>query len=517
VERILKFKLGILLILIISALYFALRLPNLTLQPIFADEAIYIRWAQVMKSEPTLRFLPLSDGKTPLFMWAMMPMFKIFHDPLLAGRILSVFAGFFTLLGAIVLGWKFFKPSVGLWAGLLIAITPYIVFFDRMALVDSMLAAFSLWILIFALFLIKYPRIDLAMVLGYLLGAGIITKTPGMFNFLALPITLISFSWLGKDSSKRLIRLLLLWMLAIFIGMVIYNMLRLGPGFTSLSSRNEDYIFSPLRIFEYPLDPFIPHIRDLADWFPKMFTLPILLASFGGILLAFFKRNLLALTIFAWAMFPLIIEMFLLKTFTTRYVLTSIAPLLFLAGYFLNWLVEFAVGWLKRQREVKGIKDFASVAVVPLIALIILPLPLHFNYLLLTKPEDAPLPRESRRGYFEDWTAGVGLKEIAEFLIDKTKNGNVVVGTGGYFGTLPDGLYIYLDKTPNIAVIGGKATISAQLKDAALKHQTYFVANDRDFNYVDTHELKLIKQYPKVKGPELPQDAMNLYQVFPAK
>jgi len=25
-------------------------------QPIFGDEAIYIRWAQVMKAEPTLRF-----------------------------------------------------------------------------------------------------------------------------------------------------------------------------------------------------------------------------------------------------------------------------------------------------------------------------------------------------------------------------------------------------------------------------------------------------------------------------
>ena len=99
-----KHKLEFVLGLLIVILYFFLRLPNLTLQPIFADEAIYIRWAQVMKSEPTLRFLPLTDGKAPLFMWIMMPMFKIFDsdligvdDPLFAGRFLSVLSGFSTL------------------------------------------------------------------------------------------------------------------------------------------------------------------------------------------------------------------------------------------------------------------------------------------------------------------------------------------------------------------------------------------------------------------------------------
>src|SRR5258708_16805526 len=85
--------------------YFILRLHNLTLQPIFADEAIYIRWAQIMKAEPTLRFVSLSDGKTPLFMWMMTVMFKFIHDPLQAGRLLSVIFGVVTLLGATVLGW----------------------------------------------------------------------------------------------------------------------------------------------------------------------------------------------------------------------------------------------------------------------------------------------------------------------------------------------------------------------------------------------------------------------------
>src|SRR5437870_4877804 len=73
----------------IIALFFILRLPSLTYQPIFADEAIYIRWAQIAKAEPSLRFISLQDGKTPLFMWAMAPYLIIFDDPLFAGRLLS--------------------------------------------------------------------------------------------------------------------------------------------------------------------------------------------------------------------------------------------------------------------------------------------------------------------------------------------------------------------------------------------------------------------------------------------
>ena len=69
-----------------------------------------------MKSEPTLRFLPLSDGKTPLFMWVLMPLFKVFEDPLFAGRFLSVMSGLVTLLGVYFLSRKVFNSKVAFWA-----------------------------------------------------------------------------------------------------------------------------------------------------------------------------------------------------------------------------------------------------------------------------------------------------------------------------------------------------------------------------------------------------------------
>lgn len=490
----------IILFLTIIFLYFIFRLPNLTVQPIFADEAIYVRWAQVMRAEPTLRFLPLSDGKTPLFMWALMPMLKVIDDPLYAGRLLSVICGLFTLIGVFFLGIKFFNKRVGLWAAFLIAVTPYIVFFDRMALVDTMLSAFTIWSLFLALWLIKNPRLDLAMFLGYALGFGILAKTPGMFNLLNVPLTLITFSWVKQNQSKKLLKLFGLWIIAIVISMAIYNMLRLGSGFNNLSSRNQDYTHSPLILLQHPLDPFIPHLRDVWDWFPKLFTIPIFIVCLLGIAKAIFSRNKILWVIILWSLTPFVIETALLKTFTARYLLFCIPPLLFIGGWFIDTLIQ------------KWKKSYLIKATI--ILLVLLPWVTYFNFLLVTNPQEAPLPRESKRGYFEDWTAGYNLKEIAQFLIKESEKGPVVVGTEGFFGTLPDGLQIYLDKD-DIAIIGGKAEVTDQLRNATKNNAVYFVGNKLRMSTI-VNRMNLIKEYQKAKpmlGGE--QDAIVLYQVLP--
>jgi 4-amino-4-deoxy-L-arabinose transferase-like glycosyltransferase len=487
--------------------YFVLRLPNLTLQPIFADEAIYIRWAQVMKAEPTLRFLPVSDGKTPLWMWILMPFLKFVEDPLLAGRLLSVLCGSLTLLGVLFLGWKYFNIRTALWAGLLVVITPYIVFFDRMALVDSFLAAFSMWSLIFTLLLVEYKRLDIAMILGGILGGGWLTKTPGLFSVLSLPLGLVSFvSW--KKSRPEAYRILGLMLVSIIIAVGFYNILRLGPGFDALSSRNGDYIHPPTHIFSSPFDPFIPHLRDLFDWFPKFITIPVLAAIFGGVILSLYLKHRVALVVLLWSLFPLVIEMALLKTFTTRYILFTVPPLLFLGG----WFVGEGVSKLKVRKKTNGIRGLLEIGVILVLLLFTMP----FNYKLWNAPETASIPRESRRGYFEDWTAGVGLKEIAEFLKQEAKTKKIVVGTAGAFGTLPDGLYIYLDKEPNISVMTGKASVSAELRNAAVDNDTFFVASKSQYGQPDAG-LELLKEYPKAKGSEIPQDSMLLYRVLPEK
>src|SRR3989338_2562093 len=118
-------------ILLVGAL---LRLVNPNALPIFADEAIYVRWSQVMRAEPSLRFLPQSDGKQPLFMWVLMPALKIFTDPLVAGRTLSALAGLGTTVGVGLAAYLLFKnPRLAVMAAGFCSVLPYAVFFERLA------------------------------------------------------------------------------------------------------------------------------------------------------------------------------------------------------------------------------------------------------------------------------------------------------------------------------------------------------------------------------------------------
>lgn len=482
-----------------------LRLPHLTLQPIFADEAIYIRWAQVMRAEQTLRFLPLSDGKTPLYMWAMIPLFKFIHEPLLAGRLLSVLSGFLTLSGLFLLSRKVIGSKGAFIAAFLYIITPYSLFFDRMALVDSMLAAFTIWSLFLAVLILEKQRWDQAMVLGYMMGGGMLTKTPGMFNLLILPLSFLGFNF-KKQKREAFFKLLLNWVLAFVIALVIYNILRLGPNFQMLSMRNSDYVFSLADLKSRPLDPFIPHIGDVSSWVNGLLGWPTFLLMVLGAFFSLLKRKPLTLVVLVWALVPALIQMALLKTFTARYLLSSVAPLLLVAAFGLEESISFLA-------KLKQLNFLSKKGILAALLVLLSIWPLYSDYQIVTKPSQANLPK-SEWGYIDSWTAGYGFSQIAQFLIEKKKQGPVVVGTEGYFGTLPDGLQIYLDKS-DIPVIGGSATISAQLRESARLNQTYFVAN-RSRVGDNLKRVQLLMEFKKAAPVDgKPQDAIVVYQVFP--
>src|SRR3990167_4486515 len=106
-----RYKLEILILAALALIYFVSRFYSILSMPIFTDEAIYIRWAQIAKQDANWRFISLTDGKQPMFIWLMMISLRFVHDPLLAGRVVSVGAGFMTMLGMYLLGKEMFKSN----------------------------------------------------------------------------------------------------------------------------------------------------------------------------------------------------------------------------------------------------------------------------------------------------------------------------------------------------------------------------------------------------------------------
>src|SRR3990167_2856565 len=104
-----KHKIELITAVFLTVAYFFLRLYRLMSLPIFTDEAIYTRWSQIARFDAGWRFISLTDGKQPLFVWFDMVVMKFIQDPLMAGRIVSVLTGFFTMIGLFFLGREIFK------------------------------------------------------------------------------------------------------------------------------------------------------------------------------------------------------------------------------------------------------------------------------------------------------------------------------------------------------------------------------------------------------------------------
>ncbi len=496
----------ILILFILLSLSVGIRLINLTKIPVFADEAIYVRWSQVMRAEQTLRFLPLSDGKQPLYMWLVIPFFKVFSDPLFAGRFVSIMSGIGTLLGIITLSYLLFKnKTVTVVAALFYALSPFTFFFDRMALADSLLSMFGIWTFIFAYLAVSKQRLDFAMLTGFALGGAWLTKSPALFFTLMLPVFWLFAPWKKEKKENLLVlgKTIFFTLVAAAIGYGFYNILRLGPNFHLISSRNMDYVYPVSHIFERPFDPLKTFIIASFKWYFVMGPISLLVLGVTGTISNIKKFwKIIAILLF-WFLVPLVIQCEFAKTLTARYILYPLPYLMILAASF----------FVTKKNLFKKIGFLFVILFVVQSSI--------FVYNLITNPERANLPRVERSGYLEEWTAGQGIKETADYLINEEKNNpneQIVIGTEGYFGTLPDGLQMYLNDHPRIVVIGVGLNFdklpNSLYESKKAGNKTYLLANTSRY-YGDPEEkgLTLIAEYPKAEKPNGTYESLLLFEV----
>jgi len=462
----------------ICIVYLFTRIYNLESLPVFGDEAIYIRWSQVIKSVDTLRFIPVTDGKQPLFMW-LSAVNLAFFEPLIASRLISVFAGLGTLITLYLIS-QSFLPS------LIYLFLPFSFFFDRLATADNLLSFFGLLSFYLAEKLAKNPRLDLALILGAVLGLAWITKSPAVY-FLVL--SFLTFVFYNYQNPKKIY----LPLLSIFIAFIIYNLLRLGPQFAQIALRNKDYIWSLSEILKHPLDPLIPHLKDVWQLYSYYLSLPLLLSP---LLYFIFRKqikfNQSFLLYLSWFFLPLIANAALAKVFTARYILFLLPYFILLLSYFLNVSLN---------------KKYFFI-------LILLFIPnLYRLYQISFYPQNLKLPA-IEAGYTQGWTSGWGIKEVSEFLISRSQEANVIVGTEGSFGTLPDGVQIYTNQIPRLTVFGVGIDIT-QIPEKLIDARNYgdevyllFNASRLKLSSIDRDKITLVKSYPKPDA-----DSLLLYRL----
>jgi len=433
-----RMDIGVWLLLIAG--YACSRLFALSSLPIFTDEAIYVRWAQIAGNDAAWRFISLTDGKQPSWVWIAMVIQRVIEDPLLSGRLVSVGAGLLTMIGMFFLGRELFKNRlIGLVSAGLYIIYPFALVYDRMALYDSMMAMFVVWSLFLTVLMVRTLRLDVALLFGLVAGAGVLTKSNAFLNIYLLPFSLILFDLSKQGRVKRLLRWIGLSLVVVILAYGLYSILRLSPLFHMIDEKNTTFVYPFREWIQRPFAFFIGNSNGLWDWFITYTGWHMVLLIGAAFLYKreYWREKLLCL---AWAVLPFIALAFFGKVLYPRYMLPmtmSLIPLMALG----------AVGFFMFIAE-KGRRMVYVAALV--IFFLMLPW-IYTSGMVVTQFPRAPIPMSDLNQYSNDWPAGGGVNELVALLREEAKKGQLYVLTEGTFGSVPTlAIEIYLDSNPNI-------------------------------------------------------------------
>lgn len=418
--------------------YFLTRIYHLTALPIFTDEAIYIRWSQIGAADANWRFISLTDGKQPLFTWLMMIMLRILHtDPLFAGRLVSVFAGLTTLIGIWLVTYELFKNRrLSYITAILYLISPFTLFYDRMALYDSLVATLSIWNLYLAIRLVRTPRLDIALIFAMTLALAMLNKSSGFLGLYLAPLTLILIFKTELAKKHLIMKWILYLVISAILSQVYYSILRLSPYFHMISQKNNVFLFSYTEWMSEPFRFLVGNLHGLFDWLIHYLTYPIIIIALIPVLKIWkFPREKILLVL--WWFVPFLGLATFGKVLYPRFILFMSLPLIILAGLSLNWFLSFRVKY---------------ISVICILGLVIIPV--RTCYLIMTDIINAPIPDADRGQMMNDWPAGGGIKEVNAYLLRLAENQKIAVYTDGTFGLLPYAVEIYLVSNPNVEIHG---------------------------------------------------------------
>ena len=489
---------------VIIIFFFFTRFYNILNLPIFTDEAIYIRWAQIANGDATWRFISLTDGKQPLFIWFTMISLRFIADPLLAGRAVSVAAGFASMIGLFFLTRELFRNyRIGLFAAALYAVYPFALVYDRMALYDSLTAAFFVWALYVQIILVRKIRLDIALILGIVIGGGVLNKTIGFISVYLMPLSLLLFEAKQKERKVRFLKWALFALASVILVYIYYSVLRLSPFFHIINEKNALFIYPLKEWFTHPFQFLAGNLLGLWDWFLVYTTWPVIFLIAGSFIVgkSMFKEKIFLLF---WFLLPFFGLALFGKTLYPRFIFFMTLSLLPLAAFSLDKLMD----WIKKP----------VLATVFILAALLLQM--RSDYLIVSNFTHAPIPYSDLNQYIKDWPAGVGVKEAVAFFKDKANSEKIYIATQGSFGLMPYALEIYLVNDANITIHGFwpvDETPPTEVVEASKKLQTYILFYQPCVNCQSVGEAPVSWPVRLVAKYERPPDRgqLSIYQLSP--
>jgi len=412
--------------------------------------------------------------------WATIPFLKLFpNNAFLAGRLFSVFCGFFSLVGLFGLLFYLFGKKAAFLGSFLYIFTPFFLFYDRIALSDSAVNAAFVWIFSFSLLLADAQRLDISLIFGLVGGVSLLVKS-SVRLFLGLS-GLVPVLFLNKNTKKMFSKFLnfyFLFSIVILLSLIIYNIQRLSPFFHYVAEKNKTFIMTLEEFQKAPFSFFFHNIKIIPYYVfsESGYILPFL--GIFGLFLLYKKNKKLAFYITLWLILPYLLLSFFSKVIFPRYLIFFASLFLILAAYFISTLKN-------KARLIFLIVFFISI--------------IYFDYTILFNPKNIPFPEIDRGQYITGITAGWGVPEIIDLARVKSKEKPVVLLAEGNFGVVGDMLEVFLRKDDKIFIKGywplDKSSLVENIKE--LDNNYVFVIFSHRQEFPDDWPIELIKKFEK--------------------
>lgn len=415
-------------------LFFASRFINLTLLPIFNDEAIYLDWGWRETHAPGMLYYSLYDGKQPFLMWIFGISQSIFSDPLFAGRLISVLTGAATMWIIYLLAKSLFDKKIAIISAILYVFVPIFVFYDRQALMESAISLVGVLSCYFSIKLWTENKHRNAYYLGLILGLGFFVKSSTLvFAGVFLIINLILF--LRSKQKKENITAT---GIAIAVAGIVNFFLLINPDFWATFKRNSQYSLTFSELIHFPLLTIINNaIRNLGIGFYYLTPL-VFVAAIVGIILIFRKKKRVNLIFCFCVLLSLVLQTIVIRQTSQRY-LVSFLPLLVIPA---AYLFENVI----RRKKVIGL-IFVSVSLLVPIIFTSLQLFLPSSYLISM----SKINKFSDDAYLKTFTSGYGIIDVKNYLESVSVNKKIWVGFALNTGNPESALLVYFYKSNHIS------------------------------------------------------------------